>query len=80
MRKLASYEEVIPEAAEMRAPQRVTRYLGELASSFSAFYRDAKVITDDASLTTARLQLCDAVRSVLADGLKILGVDAPERM
>jgi arginyl-tRNA synthetase len=80
MRKLASYEEVIPEAAEMRAPQRVTRYLGELASSFSAFYRDAKVITDDASLTTARLQLCDAVRFVLADGLKILGVDAPERM
>ncbi|MEA2462243.1 MAG: arginyl-tRNA synthetase [Actinomycetota bacterium] len=80
MRKLASYEEVIPDAARLRAPQRVTRYLGELASAFSAFYRDAKVVSEDADLTNARLTLCLAVRSVLADGLTLLGVDAPERM
>jgi arginyl-tRNA synthetase len=80
MRKLAEYEEVIPDAARLRAPQRVTRYLGELASAFSGFYRDSKVITDDAQLTQARLTLCLAVRSVLADGLSLLGVSAPERM
>lgn len=80
MRKLASYEELIPEAARLRSPQRVTRYLGELASTFSAFYRDAKVITDDAELTNARLTLCLAVRAILADALGILGVTAPERM
>jgi arginyl-tRNA synthetase len=80
MRKLAEYEEVIPDAARLRAPQRVTRYLGELASAFSGFYRDSKVITDDAELTKARLTLCLAVRSVIADGLGLLGVSAPERM
>lgn len=80
MRKLATYEEVIPEAAEMRAPQRVTRYLEELASVFSGFYRDCKVVTDDEDLTKARLALCLATRSVIARGLGLLGVSAPESM
>lgn len=80
MRKLASYEDVIPAAAAMRAPQKLTRYIEELASSFSAFYRDCKVVTDDASLTEARLVLCVATKEVLAGGLGLLGVSAPERM
>ena len=80
MRKLASYEEVVPEAAERRAPQRITHYVEELASVFSAFYRDCKVVTDDAELTRARLALCVATRSVIADALGLLGVSAPERM
>jgi arginyl-tRNA synthetase len=80
MRKLASYEEIIPEAARLRSPQRVTRYVEELASTFSAFYRDCQVISDDADLTRARLALCLATRSVIADGLGLLGVSAPERM
>ena len=80
MRKIASYEETVPEAARYRAPQRITRYAGELASTFSAFYRDCKVMTDDPELTTARLSLCVATRAVIADALGLLGVDAPERM
>ncbi len=80
MRKLASYEEEIPMAAERRAPQRITRYLEELAADFSAFYRDCRVVSDDAALTQARLALCVATRSVIADGLGLLGVSAPERM
>ena len=80
MRKLASYEEVVPEAARLRAPQRITRYVEELASTFSSFYRDCKVIGDDPSVTGARLALCLATRTVLADGLGLLGVSAPERM
>jgi len=80
MRKLASYEEVVPESAEMRAPQRITRFVEELASDFSAFYRDCRVITEDERLTKARLALCVATKNVIASGLGLLGVSAPERM
>jgi arginyl-tRNA synthetase len=80
MRKLASYEEAVPEAAQLRAPQRITRFAEELASVFSAFYRDCRVVSDDADLTAARLALCLAARAVLADALGLVGVDAPERM
>lgn len=80
MRKLASYEEVVPEAAARRAPQRITHYVEELASTFSAFYRDCKVVTDDRELSAARLGLCLATRSVIADALGLLGVSAPEKM
>jgi arginyl-tRNA synthetase len=80
MRKLASYEEVVPEAATMRAPQRISRYVEELASTFSSFYRDCRVVSDDAGVTAARLSLCLATRAVIKDGLGLLGVGAPERM
>ena len=80
MRKLATFEEVTLEAAGQRSPQKMTRYVEELASDFSAFYRDCKVVTDDADLTGARLALCVATKRVLADGLSLLGVTAPERM
>lgn len=80
MRKLASYEEVVPEAARQRAPQKLTRYVEELAAAFTAFYRDCRVISEDAGLTAARLSLCAATRCVIADALGLLGVSAPERM
>jgi arginyl-tRNA synthetase len=80
MRKLDSFEEVVLEAAERRAPQRVARYVEELASSFSGFYRDCQVLTEDERLTHARLALCVATNTVIADGLHLLGVSAPERM
>lgn len=80
MRKLATFEEVTLEAAAQRSPQKMTRYVEELASDFSAFYRDCKVVTEDADLTQARLALCVATKRVLADGLGLLGVSAPERM
>ncbi|MFP5351183.1 MAG: arginine--tRNA ligase [Actinomycetota bacterium] len=80
MRKLASYGEAVSDAARLRAPQRIPRYVEELASTFSAFYRDCKVLADDPALAHARLTLCLATRRVLADGLGLLGVGAPERM
>ena len=80
MRKLASYEEVVPDSAELRAPQRITRFVEELAADFTAFYRDCRVITDDEALTKARLTLCVATKAVIAGGLRLLGVSAPERM
>ena len=80
MRKLASYEEVIPEAAEFRSPQRIARYVEELAADFSAFYRDCKVVTADRVLSNARLSLCVATKGLISSGLGLLGVSAPESM
>ncbi len=80
MRKLVTYEEVVLEAAEALAPQRITRFVEELASTFSAFYRDCQVLTEDAELSHARAVLCVATRRVIADGLALLGVSSPERM
>jgi arginyl-tRNA synthetase len=80
MRRLSSYEETVPQAAAARAPQKLTRYLEELASSFSAFYRDCRVISDDRALSHARLTLCLATKRVIADGLGLIHVSAPESM
>lgn len=80
MRKLASYEEVVVQAAELRAPQRISRYVDDLASDFSSFYRDCRVIGEAADVEAARLTLCVATKNVIADGLGMLGVSAPERM
>ncbi|MBA3349498.1 MAG: arginine--tRNA ligase, partial [Actinobacteria bacterium] len=80
MRKLAAYEEVVPEAARLRAPQRIARHIEDIAGAFSAFYRDCKVISGDPQLSAQRLKLCGATRRVIADGLGLLGVSAPERM
>jgi arginyl-tRNA synthetase len=80
MRRLAAYEELVIDAARLRAPQKVTRYVEELASDFSGFYRDCRVVSEDGELTAARLALCIAVRAVIADALGLLGVSAPERM
>lgn len=80
MRRIAAYEEIVPEATSQRAPQRMTRYLEALASDFSAFYRDCRVVSEDLELSRARLALCLATKSVLAAALGLLGVGAPERM
>jgi hypothetical protein len=52
----------------------------ELASDFSAFYRDCKVLTDDPDTTGARVALCLGTKRVISDGLGLLGVSAPESM
>ena len=56
------------------------RYAYELASAFSSFYRDCKVLSEDADLSAARLALVDATRSVLANALGLLGISAPDSM
>ena len=80
MRKLASYEEVVPDAANAFAPQKIAHFAEELAAVFAAFYRDCRVITEDQQLSLARVALCIATKAVLSDALGLLGVSAPERM
>lgn len=81
-RKLAQYPEVLQRAALNQAPQQLTNYLRELAADFHGYYNDSdnKVLVDDEALRNARLCLSQAVRLILADGLALLGVTAPEQM
>ena len=74
------YPEAVAEAAAQRAPHRVTTWVRDFARSFHGFYRDCRVITEDAELTQARLWLAEACRIGLADALGLLGVSAPDAM
>ncbi len=80
IKKLLQYPMVFEGAALACEPHRITYYLQELAGIFHAYYYKHKVISDDNRLTLARLGLCKGVKIVLEEGLKILGVSAPERM
>ena len=80
MRKLGEFPELIESSAKLRAPFRLTHYALALAGLFSNFYRDCRVLTEEADLTQARLMLADATRQVLANTFGILGITAPERM
>lgn len=81
---LAEFPRVVASAAELREPHRVARYLEELATVYHRFYDACKVLPrgdeELSDLHVARLWLCAASRQVLANGLDLLGVSAPERM
>jgi arginyl-tRNA synthetase len=80
LRKIGELPEEIAIAAEQYAPHRMIRYVYELASQFHSYYRGHYVITDDVALTQARLALLGALRTTLANTLRVVGVSAPERM
>ncbi len=84
IRTIGDYPKLLRTAADLREPHRVARYLEELASAYHKFYDACRVLPqgdeEATPLTTARLALCAAVRQLLANGLDLLGVAAPERM
>jgi arginyl-tRNA synthetase len=84
IRTLGEFPAVVASAAELREPHRVARYLESLASAYHKFYDTCRVLPMGDEPTTelhrARLALCVAARQVLANGLGLLGVSAPERM
>jgi arginyl-tRNA synthetase len=80
LRHLLDLPDTIATAAERRETHEVARHAYELASAFSAFYRDCKVLGEEAALSGARLALVDASRSVLANSLGLLGISAPDSM
>lgn len=80
LRKMGELPQEIAEAAQDYAPHRLIRYVYELASQFHSYYRAERVITEDAAQTAARLALLGAVRIVIANVLRLVGVSAPERM
>ena len=80
IKKLIQYPMVFEGAALACEPHRITYYLQELAGIFHAYYYKHRIISDNTELTLARLGLCKGVQIVLEEGLRILGVNAPERM
>ncbi|MFH1853672.1 MAG: arginine--tRNA ligase [Candidatus Neomarinimicrobiota bacterium] len=80
MKKLVKFPEAAEVVLESLEPQGIATYLQELATAFHKFYTECQVIGEDQQLTQARLALIGAVRIVLANGLGILGLNAPEKM
>ena len=80
MKLLANYPELVEAAARALEPHRITYFLTELASQLHSYYYKHRFISDDADLTQARLWLVQAIKTVLAHGLGILGVEAPDVM
>jgi arginyl-tRNA synthetase len=80
MTALSRYPEVIELAANNRAPQHLVHYLRDLAAEFHSWYNSNKFIDDPDEVRDARLALCAATKVVIANGLGILGVSAPEAM
>ena len=84
IRTLGEFPRVLQTAAALREPHRVSRYLEDLAADYHRFYDTHRVLPQGdeqaGDINRARLALCQATRQVIANGLAILGVSAPERM
>ncbi|MEX0991544.1 MAG: arginine--tRNA ligase [Actinomycetota bacterium] len=80
LRDMAEMPEQVRVASELRAPHRLTHYARGLSERFHRFYTECRVITDDAELTQARLQLAAGAKQVIANVMAILAVSVPEAM
>ena len=78
--ELARYPEVVAAAGAELQPHLLTVYLHELAQAFQSYYNDHQFLVDDADVRDARLVLAQATKQVLANGLELIGVSAPEAM
>ena len=80
MQRLAEYPGTLALATQELAPHHLAFWLRDCAADFHAWYNAERVLVDDAELRLARLRLASATRQVIANGLELLGVSAPERM
>lgn len=80
LNRLGRYPETLEAAALQHEPHQIVHYLRELACDFHTYYNACPFLVDDEELRNARLNLIDAVRQVIANGLHLLGVSAPEAM
>lgn len=81
LKKVGAFPQIVADAAKHRTPHRIANYIQELAATFHSFYGAEKVINaDNKELTEARLALITAVKTTLANALRLIGVSAPESM
>lgn len=80
IKKIEEYTEEVEKAAEEYAPQRIARYVYDLASQFHSFYNRCRIMGVDPALGEARLALVEVTAHVIRHALGILGVSAPEKM
>ncbi len=79
-RRLAEFPAAVRSVATGLAPSRLARYVQSVAADFTQFYMSSRVLGEDAEISAARLGLCFATKTVIAAGLQLLGVSAPETM
>jgi len=80
LRTLSRYPEVVEISARLRAPHQLAHYLQELATDFHALYNSQQFLVDDENIRNVRLNLIQATKIVLVNGLKLLGISAPQAM
>ncbi|GJM17222.1 MAG: arginine--tRNA ligase [Thermodesulfobacteriota bacterium] len=80
VKKLLLFPEVVEESAKSLAPHKVAYYLQDLAAQFHMYYNKCRVVDENQDISSARLYLISCVKTVLGNGLNMLGVSAPERM
>ena len=81
LKKVGAFPQIVADAAKHRTPHRIANYIQDLAAAFHSFYNAEKVLNqDNKELTQARLALITAVKTTLANALKLIGVSAPEKM
>jgi len=84
IRTIGEFPQIVASAADLREPHRVARYLEELAAAYHRFYDTCRVLPmgdeEAGPLHAARLALSSATRQTLANGLRLIGVSAPEKM
>ncbi|MER2108034.1 MAG: arginine--tRNA ligase [Solibacillus sp.] len=81
LKKVGAFPQIVADAAKHRTPHRIATYIQELAAAFHSFYNAEKVLNpDNKELTEARLALITAVKTTLANAMRLIGVSAPEKM
>jgi len=80
VRELDRFPQTVATAAEYYEPSFVASYLLDLTKAFNAFYQKERILTDDEKATAAKVLLVDGVRTILKEGLYLLGIEAPEEM
>ena len=80
IKRLESFDDVLGDAAERRAPHRLVAYSQEVAADFHVFYKHCRVLGVDPAVGASRLALCIVTKRVICRCLDLLGVSAPENM
>ena len=80
LKQLELFPDTVLTALELLEPQVIANYLQEVATKFHKYYASYRIITENEEVTLARIALSNAARKVLRGGLKILGINAPEKM
>jgi arginyl-tRNA synthetase len=80
LKELLRFPQALQNAADARAPHFVPNYLRDVATAFSQFYDNCRIIGEDDELATARMHLALAAQTVLANGLTVLGISTPRNM
>ena len=78
--QLELFPGIVLSSLDLLEPQVIANYLQETATKFHKYYANCRIITEDEELTISRAALAGATKNVLSNGLKILGIKAPEKM